>query len=97
MPGRPKKLCDPNKGVKSNVAHREENKRKCERPSLQKPTPPVSCVNVGNGNKKPATICKQKNGSFPKNLEKMKVAVETWDTKGADNFDSRNKKPLYKR
>ena len=39
----------------------------------------------------------KKNGSFPKNLEKMKVAVETWDTKGADNFDSRNKKPLYKR
>ena len=39
----------------------------------------------------------KKNQSLPKNLEKSKVAVETWDTKSAENFDTRNKNPLYKR
>ena len=34
---------------------------------------------------------------FSKKKEKLKVTVETWESKGAENFDSRNKKPPSKR
>ena len=34
---------------------------------------------------------------MPKNLEKLKDAVETWYTKGAENFDTRKKNTISKR
>ena len=95
-PGRPKKLRDPNKVAKGYVSHREDRKRKHGQSILKKPPPPASCVDAGNYRKKPTSVCKQTSWYSPKNLENLKVTVETWDAKGADNFDIRNKNPLSK-
>ena len=67
-PGRPNKLRDPNKGEKGCVVHREESKRKYGLTIPKKPPPHDSCVDVGNGSKNPADVCKQTNWSLPKNL-----------------------------
>ena len=47
--------------------------------------------------KKPAAVYKGTNWYLPKNLEKLKDAVETWYTKGAENFDTRKKNTISKR